>query len=92
MGRFINAGGVVKGDTSSNTFFANFTNSGSVTINAGTVDFSGGYVQTGGVTLLNGGALKASSPLQTQGGKLTGSGTVTANVTNSGGVVDPGNP
>jgi hypothetical protein len=66
-----------------------FHNSGTVDVHNGTLNFTGGYTQTGGSTLLDGGTLSASTSLNIQGGMLTGSGTINANVVN-GGRVDPG--
>jgi hypothetical protein len=50
-----------------------------------------GYTQTGGSTMLNGGALASttSAILNLNGGKLTGIGTITASVQN-GALIDPG--
>ncbi len=66
-----------------------FFNSGTVEVQSGTLAFSGVYQQTGGLTLLNGGDINNSQPLQIQGGTLAGNGIVSGNVTSSG-VVAPG--
>jgi hypothetical protein len=69
-----------------------FTNSGTVSIASGsTLDIQGStYVQTAGVTNVNG-VLSASPTLvDIRGGTLSGAGTIVANVSN-GGTVAPGN-
>jgi hypothetical protein len=53
---------------------APFNNSGTVTVQSGTLNLSGGYLQTAGSTTLAGGAL--AGELNIQGGVLTGAGTV----------------
>ena len=68
-----------------------FTNTGTVSLNSGTFSPSALYRQTAGLTLLNGGNLNNSQPLQIQGGTLAGSGTILGSVTNNG-VVSPGSP
>jgi hypothetical protein len=58
---------------------------------SGTMDFSGSYTQTAGVTRLNGGAItKTSGTMTISGGTLEGIGTLTGNVNNSGGTLSPG--
>jgi len=66
-----------------------FTNTGTVEIQSGTLNPSGLFVQTAGLTLLDGGNLSVSSPFQLQGGTLAGDGTITGTVTNNG-TVSPG--
>ncbi|MFN8491312.1 MAG: carboxypeptidase regulatory-like domain-containing protein [Caldilineaceae bacterium] len=89
-GQFNNAGSLVKTGSASNSVSIPFTNTGVITVSAGTLDFSAGYVQTAGVTKLNGGAIKSSTPLQILGGKFTGIGPVTGDLSNRG-LVEPGN-
>jgi len=73
-----------------------FRNSGVVEVQIGTLEFYGSYslthVQTDGQTILNGGDINVTSPgvYEIQGGELTGAGTVTGEVDNSGGTVRPG--
>ena len=69
-----------------------FTTSGTVLVLSGTLSFtnSGGYTQTAGATIVNGGILSANSTLNIQGGTIGGAGTVSANVNDSGGTVTPG--
>ena len=66
-----------------------FTNSGAVRVQTGTLQFSTSYTQTAGALSLEGGAVLASVPLAIQGGSLAGSGTVTGNV-NMNGHLAPG--
>jgi hypothetical protein len=68
-----------------------FTNSGTVSVESGTLQISGAYTQTGtGATVVSSGAtLQSSSPLDIQGGTLSGNGTVAAGVVNAG-QVSPG--
>jgi phage baseplate assembly protein gpV len=88
-GTFDNDGTFVKsqGAATSNLTVA-VTNSGTFEIQSGTVaDGFLGYVQTAGSTILNGGNFNAlGAALNIQDGSLTGSGTVTGNVTSDGSV------
>jgi hypothetical protein len=70
------------------TFGITFTNTSTVTVQSGTLNFTGGYNQTTGETSLSGGTL-AGGALNIQGGSLSGVGTVTGAVTN-GGQINPG--
>jgi hypothetical protein len=65
-----------------------FNNSGLVEVLDGTLAFQGGLIQTAGVTRLCGGSISGSS-LIIDGGSLTGSGAISANLRTSG-VVSPG--
>jgi fibronectin-binding autotransporter adhesin len=71
-----------------------FTNRGSVAVRSGTFRVDGGYTQTAGTTDVAAGAhlnmLYVSRALGLAGGTFTGSGTVGAGVSNTGGVVRPG--
>jgi hypothetical protein len=68
-----------------------FNNTGTVEVSSGTLAFFGGYTQTAGTTRLsNNRTLKSSTTLALQGGSLTGSGTVQANVNASGATLAPG--
>ena len=64
------------------------TNSGTVTVSAGTTLRLGIYTQTAGGTVLNGGTINGGT-LSINAGALTGSGTINSNVTNAG-QVNPG--
>ncbi|MCI0358367.1 MAG: hypothetical protein L0211_07790, partial [Planctomycetaceae bacterium] len=67
------------------------TNAGAVTIGSGSIfTVNGTYAQTAGTTNLAGGTFSAAAGVQINGGLLNGVGTVSANVTNAGGVVSPG--
>jgi hypothetical protein len=92
-----NAGTMVKSTgTGIRTITVPTTNTGTVEVQAGTLRFythSGGYYnQTAGQTVLNGGDLFMWGPasLQVNGGLLTGAGTITGNVLNTGGSAAPG--
>jgi hypothetical protein len=76
--------------TGTSTFEAIFNNTGTVEVQTGTLSFTAAYTQTAGATLLNGGNLTSTQTLNIQGGILGGAGTVTANVNNAGGQVNPG--
>ncbi len=73
-----------------------FTQSGGTLALAGTLLLShdygtGTFTDTGGAVQIAGtGRLSPASPLTVQGGTLSGSGTVTQSVTNTGGTVSPG--
>ncbi|MBL9136329.1 MAG: autotransporter-associated beta strand repeat-containing protein [Verrucomicrobiales bacterium] len=67
-----------------------FTNTGTVEIQAGTLSFSRGFAQEEGVTQLNGGNLSSVAPLQIRGGRLGGRGLISGDVSN-GGIISPGN-
>jgi hypothetical protein len=55
----------------------------------GVVAFSSAYVQSAGLTLLSGGGLACSFPLQIVGGRLAGAGSISGTVSNNG-TVTPG--
>ena len=82
--RFIKAGG-----TGATVIQAAFNNSSTVEAQSGTFSFSGGYTQTAGATILNGGALATTTTLNISGGSLSGFGNITGDVVN-GGHVSPG--
>jgi hypothetical protein len=93
---FNNAGTFTKsnGTTTDESYIDGFfNNTGTVQVNRGRLRFTSGYTQTAGTTRLSGGSLTfdAYSPLNLQGGNLTGIGTITGNVNNSGGQINPGN-
>jgi hypothetical protein len=64
------------------------TNAGTVRVDAGTLLFSGGLTQTGGVTDVKANTLNGTVNLQ--GGTLKGTGTLGGPVDNTGGTVAPG--
>jgi hypothetical protein len=92
---FNNAGTFTKsnGTTTDDSYISGlFNNTGTVQVKAGKLRFIGGYTQTAGTTNLSGGSLAFDySPLNLQGGNLTGIGTITGNVNNTGGQINPGN-
>ena len=92
---FNNAGTFTKsnGTTTDDSYISGlFNNTGTVQVNKGRLRFTGGYTQTAGTTNLSGGSLAFDySPLNLQGGNLTGIGTITGNVNNTGGQINPGN-
>lgn len=68
-----------------------FNNSGTVDVKTGSLLFENGYIQTAGTTHLDSGTtLTSSLALDLQGGNLTGSGTVVANINASGANIAPG--
>jgi hypothetical protein len=67
-----------------------FSNTGTVEVDNGTLAFQGGFTQTSGTMNLNGGNIAFSGTGQFQGGLLTGSGTITGSVLNTGAVLSPG--
>ncbi|MGF1525007.1 MAG: beta strand repeat-containing protein, partial [Leptolyngbyaceae cyanobacterium] len=94
---FNNSGTLLKsfGETANNQatdIDTDFTNQGTVEVQQGVLDFGGGYTQTSGTTLLNGGSLTRSTFLDAfdiQGGSVTGFGTITGDIDNAG-TVAPG--
>ncbi|HET8529293.1 MAG TPA: Ig-like domain-containing protein, partial [Gaiellaceae bacterium] len=79
-------------DEGSLSYSSGLDNEGDVTVGSGaTLKTVGIYSQNDGSTTLDGGTLDTSGqPLQVRGGSLDGTGTVTAQVNNSGGLVTPG--
>ena len=67
-----------------------FTNNGTVLAQAGTINFVGGFTQSGGVTTLGAGNVQSATPMTFNGGALDGSGSVSADVQNNGATVAPG--
>jgi hypothetical protein len=86
-GTIINEGTLVKSaGTTEQSFFGNITNSGTLRVQTGGIHFRTSYVQTGGMTWLDGGSLRMTSPaaIQIQGGVLAGRGTLNSDVVNAG--------
>ncbi|MEK7756912.1 MAG: dockerin type I domain-containing protein [Planctomycetota bacterium] len=89
--RFTNTGTFLKRGAGTLRCSVAFRNSGTMELQAGTFEQAfRPYTQDAGVTRLNGGQLTSGLPLDLQGGVLTGTGTITASVSNNGGVVRPG--
>jgi PKD repeat protein len=59
-------------------------NTGTFMAQTGTLSFTASYLQTSGFTVLTGGVISASVPLNIQGGSLIGSGTIVGSLTNNG--------
>jgi hypothetical protein len=93
---FENAGTFVKSAGSGVTDFrgfpdlggmdVSFVNTGTVEVRTGQVAFGRTYTQSAGSLLLTGGTISALGTLDIQGGGLSGTGAVTANVRNAGAV------
>ena len=66
------------------------SNSGVVNVNSGTLNYAGQFTQTAGSLNLLGGSISGILPLNIQGGTVTGNGTITGSVVNSGGTIAPG--
>jgi len=65
-----------------------FTNTGTVTTNAGQMDFTS-FTQSAGATNLAGGALSSPAIMNFSGGTLNGDGQIIAAVSNSGATINP---
>src|SRR4029453_17308368 len=61
-----------------------FANPGSVQALTSALQFSGGFTQTAGSTTLSGGAISSTTPLDIQGGTITGIGVASASLANGG--------
>jgi hypothetical protein len=68
---------------------ATFNNTGNVTAKAKTMAFNAGFTQTNGSTNLSGGSISGAL-FDEELGSFTGAGTITGNLTNTAGLVDPG--
>jgi hypothetical protein len=90
-GTFLNEGTLRKLASSGTTSItAAFKNTGTVDLETGTLSFMRAFVQTGGATVLAAATtLVASADVLLLGGSLSGTGTINANLINSG-VVSPG--
>ena len=58
---------------------------------SGSIVFSGGFTQTGGSALMNGGTLVFPGDVTLAAGTLGGTGTLASNIINTGGTLAPGN-
>src|SRR5208282_6155229 len=83
-GRFVKSAG-----TQTSLIAANLNNSGTIEVEAGTLQFQGSWSQTAGSTTVDGGTVLGGTLLNIGGGTLAGSGTIQATVVN-GGVTSPG--
>jgi hypothetical protein len=98
-GAFNNAGNLLMAPlnpTNPSAIQCTFNNTGRLDVQSGHLSFNGGYHQTGPAanTILDGGSISNNAPLDIQAGQITGSGTISGSVTNSGQVVPGtlGNP
>ena len=88
---FNNLGTLVKSaGTEKASIAAVVNNSGRVEVQSGVLEFARTYTQTDGITVLNGGDLRASSSLELLGGSLAGEGTVDAFRFHNGATISPG--
>jgi hypothetical protein len=83
-GRFVKSAG-----TQTSLIAANLNNSGTIEVEAGTLQFQGLWSQTAGSTTVDSGAVLGGTLLTNVSGTLAGSGTIQAKVVN-GGVTSPG--
>ncbi len=67
-----------------------FHNTGTVEVDSGTLAFAGGYSQTAGATMLNGGTITSTTRMNIYSGTIEGTGTIEADILNHGGLVSPG--
>jgi hypothetical protein len=78
---FNNAGTFIKSDSNAEIMNVPFTNTGTVTMQSGTLSI-GNYTQTAGSTILAGGTLQGT--ILIHGGNLSGTGTINGSVSNAG--------
>jgi hypothetical protein len=83
-GRFVKSAG-----TQTSLIAANLSNTGSIEVKAGTLQFQGPWTQTAGSTTVDSGTVLGGTLLSIGGGTLAGTGTIQATVVNSG-VTSPG--
>jgi fibronectin-binding autotransporter adhesin len=86
----INAGTFLMSAPGLSVVSAPFANSGKLEIQSGTLAFQGSWNQTQGATLIDSGATLSGTNLTVTGGSVSGTGTIAANVVNTGGTVSPG--
>ncbi len=88
-GRFVKSAG-----TQTSLIAANLNNSGTLEVEAGTLQFQGSWSQTAGSTTVDGGTVLGATLLSIGGGTLAGTGTIQATVVPAtvvnGGVTSPG--
>ena len=90
----VRGGGVLENSsTDAVTFEVPVTNAGRVAVNeSSTIRFDSTYLQTFGTTSVTAGRLLFSTAGEFEGGVLTGNGTISGNVLNTGATVRPGGP
>ncbi len=87
---FVNSGTLRRSISSGTaTIDVSFASTGTVSSESGTLNFTRGYSQGAGSMVLNGGGIASNGTLGISGGKLSGSGLVSANLS-SGGETSPG--
>ncbi len=89
-GTFLNAGTLRKPGPADVSVFVPFINTGTVSVEGGTLRLRAASAQTAGQTTLAGGSLATTVPFEVRSGLLAGAGTITGSLTNSGGIVRPG--
>ena len=90
-GTIVNNGTLNKISGVNTVFNVAFTNTGTVDVQAGVLDYNFGNNQTAGITQLTGGSLDSTGNININGGLLQGSGTVLRPVIiNAGGALGPG--
>lgn len=87
-----NAGGFLVADPGVCTVVPDFSNSGRLEIQSGTLSFQDAVTQSQGATVVDGGATLGGTNLNVLGGSVSGAGTIAANVINAGGAIQPGAP
>ncbi len=85
-----NAGTLTKPGPGTFTHTVPLNNTGTVSVDAGTLSMAAGYTQTAGATILNGGTITNVSALALQGGLLKGNGTSGGLMAQTGGTISPG--
>ena len=70
----------------------NFVNTGATNLVSGSIATNSAYTQSGGSTNFNGGDLATTTVINVSGGTVTGTGTISGSVNNSGGTITPGAP
>ena len=71
---------------------ADFSNSGKLEVQSGTLAFQGAWNQLQGTTMVDSGATLAGTKLTILGGTVSGTGTIAADLANAGGTLSPGAP
>ena len=95
QGKFNNSGTFLKTGGTGTTTIGNgaglaFNNSGTVVVRSGTLSVPGTLTQTVGATVLQNANISVGNPFALKGGSLSGIGTITGGINNSGGSVSPG--
>jgi len=86
----IDNNGTLRVDGGILTLTADFNNSGQLEVLNGALAFQGAWTQAQGTTIIDSGATLIGPNLNVLGGTVSGSGTLNANVVNTGGTISPG--